>query len=143
GVAVVRHRGVARIARERAGPPWRVRWQGELAVALGEGRGTVAFEPAVGAGLAASLTQAGDWYFAPRGGGERLRLDERRPTRTLKNLLQENDVPLARRAVLPLLFRGDELVWVPGIGIAAGYACRDGEPGLTPCWHVAGDAALC
>ena len=143
GVAIVRHRGVAHIGRERAGPPWRVGWHGEAAVLLGEGRGTVAFERAVGAGLAASLTQAGDWYFAPRAGGERLRLDARRPTRTLKNLLQENDIPLARRAVLPLLFRGGDLVWVPGIGIAADYACRAGEPGLTPCWQVAGKAALC
>jgi len=143
GVAIVRHRGVARIERERAGPPWRVGWHGEPIVVLGEGRGTIAFARAVGAGLAASLTQAGDWYFAPRAGGERLRLDPHRPTRTLKNLLQENDIPLARRAVLPLLFRDGELVWVPGIGIAAAYACRGGEPGLDPCWHVAGKAGLC
>jgi len=139
----VRHRGVAHIERERAGPPWRVGWHGEPAVMLGDGRGTVAFERAIGAGLAASLTQAGEWYFAPRAGGERLRLDPRRPTRTLKNLLQENDIPLARRAVLPLLFRGRDLVWVPGIGIAVDYACRAGEPGLTPRWQVAGNAALC
>jgi tRNA(Ile)-lysidine synthase len=112
-------------------------------VVLGDGRGTDAYVRAVGAGLAAILKQAGDWYFAPRAGGERLRLDPRRPTRTLKNLLQENDIPLGRRAVLPLLFRGGELVWVPGIGIAAAYACRAGEPGLTPCWQMAGKAVLC
>jgi tRNA(Ile)-lysidine synthase len=143
GIAIVRHRGAARVERERPGSPWRVAWHGEEALVLGDGRGAVAFEPAVGAGLAARLTHEGDWYFAPRSGGERLRLDARRPTRTLKNLLQEHDVPLARRGVLPLLFRGGDLVWVPGIGIAAGYACEPGEPGLAPSWQVTGKPALC
>jgi tRNA(Ile)-lysidine synthase len=143
GIAIVRHRGVARVERERPGSPWHVPWRGEAAVVLGEARGSVDFEPAVGAGLAARLVREGEWFFAPRAGGERLRLDARRPTRTLKNLLQENAIGLARRGVLPLLFRGAELVWVPGIGIAAGYACRPAEPGLVPRWRVAGNAPLC
>ena len=63
------------------------------------------------------------------------RLDPARPTRTLKNLLQEHDVPLYERSRLPLLFHGDALVWVPGIGIAAGYRCGEGEPGRVPHWR--------
>ncbi len=56
------------------------------------------------------------------------------PTRTLKNLLQEHAVPVWRRPRLPLLFEGDTLVWVPGIGVAADYRARPAAPGLTPAW---------
>ena len=49
-----------------------------------------------------------------RAGGERLQPDARRPRRTLKNLFQEAGVPPWERDRLPLLFCGDDLVWVPG-----------------------------
>jgi len=83
------------------------------------------------------------WYFRPRSGGERIRLDASRPTRTLKNLLQEHDIPAWQRERMPLLFNGDRLVWVPGIGIAADYACSAAEVGFLPCWTVAGRAPVC
>jgi tRNA(Ile)-lysidine synthase len=79
----------------------------------------------------------------PRAGGEKIRLHARRPTRTLKNLLQEHDVPEWQRARLPLLFRGGELAWVPGVGIAVDFACEPGKQGLLPLWRVAGIAPLC
>jgi len=69
--------------------------------------------------------------------------DARRPTRTLKNLLQEHDVPEWQRDRLPLLFRGDRLAWIPGVGIASEFACETGKQGLLPCWRVAGSAPLC
>jgi len=50
-----------------------------------------------------------------RSGGERLQPDPRRPRRTLKNLFQEAGVPPWERERLPLLFSGDDLVWVPGL----------------------------
>jgi tRNA(Ile)-lysidine synthase len=79
----------------------------------------------------------------PRAGGEKIRLDVRRPTRTLKNLLQEHDVPEWQRDRLPLLFRGTQLAWVPGVGIAAQFACEAGEEGILPRWTVAGGLVLC
>jgi tRNA(Ile)-lysidine synthase len=63
-----------------------------------------------------------------------MRLDARRPTRTLKNLLQEHDVPPWQRERLPLLFHGERLVWAPDIGIEADYTCLPGEAGLRPTW---------
>jgi tRNA(Ile)-lysidine synthase len=84
-----------------------------------------------------------EWHFMPRAGGEKIRLDARRPTRTLKNLLQEFDIPEWRREKLPLLFQGERLVWVPGIGIAAEYACGTAEEGFLPSWTVAGKPPLC
>jgi len=143
-VALVRFRDRVHIERDAApAGDWRVAWHGENEVDLGAGRGSVRFEPARGAGIALSWVAAGDWCFMPRAGGERIRVDAKRPTRTLKNLLQEHDVPAWQREKLPLLFRGAALVWVPGVGIAAEFACGEGAEGFSPCWTVAGKAALC
>jgi tRNA(Ile)-lysidine synthase len=123
--------------------PWRVQWHGEADLDLGAGRGQVHFERVTGQGLAAALAIGDDWHFMPRAGGEKIRLDAMRPTRTLKNLLQERDVPEWQRDRLPLLFRGSRLAWVPGVGIAAQFACESGKEGLLPSWTVAGRAPLC
>ena len=143
-VALVRFRD--RVHIERSPVPasdWRIAWHGEREVDLGAGRGTVRFEPGRGDGIAASLARDGDWCFMPRSGGEKIRLDAKRPTRTLKNLLQEHAVPAWERERLPLLFRGGELAWVPGVGIAAKFACGEGAEGFSPCWRVAGKTPLC
>src|SRR4029079_2101680 len=65
-----------------------------------------------------------------RSGGERLQPDARRPRRTLKNLFQEPAVPPWERERLPLLYRGDDLVWVPGLGIDARFQAPSGPRGL-------------
>lgn len=49
--------------------------------------------------------------------------------RPVKKLLQELGVPPWRRAQLPLLWDGENLVAVAGIWIAPAYRARDGEPG--------------
>lgn len=70
----------------------------------------------------------------PRRGGERLRLYRDGPTRPLKLLLQEAGIPPWRRLAWPLLWRGDTLVAIPGIGVAA--ECRaEGESGWQPIWR--------
>jgi tRNA(Ile)-lysidine synthase len=143
GVALVRHRGIARIDREADGGGWRVEWHGEPELDLGPGRGSVHFERVRGEGLSAARVQGSEWHFMPRAGGEKIRLDARRPTRTLKNLLQEFDLPPWQRQRLPLLFQGECLAWVPGIGIAAEYACGPREEGFLPSWTVAGETPLC
>jgi len=70
-----------------------------------------------------------------RQGGERFRPDPRRPRRSLKNLLQECRVAPWLRDRLPLLYSGASLVYVPGIGIDAGYLAGADEPGVEPSWH--------
>ena len=143
GVSLVRYRGMAHIERGLASPvAWRVDWKLQREVDLGGDRGVVAFEETIGEGFAAQAVLAGRWYFAPRGGGETLRLAPDRPSRTLKNLLQEHAVPLWERERLPLLFHEGRLVWVPGVGIAAEYTCPPGEEGFKPTWRVAGKASL-
>ena len=135
GLVVVKFRDRVRV--EQIAPeagPWHHPWRGELEVDLGEAHGAVRFERAAGEGLAISKAGGDGWHFAGRSGGERLRLDPHRPTRTLKNLLQEHEIPPWERSRMPLLFHGERLVWVPGIGLETQYACPPGEPGLRPAW---------
>lgn len=150
GVSIVRHQGSALIDRhlERPVAPaereaWRVDWNLEREVDLGGNRGKVLFEPAVGEGIASGPAREGGWYFASRSGGESMRLAADRPTRTLKNLLQERAIPMWDRENLPLLFHAEQVVWVPGVGIAAEYACGEGQEGLKPTWSVAGKDPVC
>lgn len=139
GAALVRHRGIARAVRGLAAPhasPWRVEWRGEERIELGAGRGEVRFDRALGAGISAQLGLAGDWHFAPRQGGERLRLASGGPSRTLKNLLREAAIPEWQREHLPILFRGPRVAWVPGIGVASEFSCAPGARGLVPAWSA-------
>ncbi len=143
-VALTRFRDRIHIERDPpAGEGWRIEWHGEDEVDLGGGRGSVRFVRSQGQGIAGAWVGAGDWCFMPRAGGEKMRVDALRPTRTLKNLLHEHAVPAWERQKLPLLFRGSELAWVPGVGVAAQFACAEGAEGFLPCWTVAGKAALC
>jgi tRNA(Ile)-lysidine synthase len=143
GATLVRQRGVARaLTGEADASPWSVAWRGEALVDLGPGRGCVRFDSATGSGLRIDSPREADWHFAPRRGGERMRLDAARPSRTLKNLFQEAAVPEWQRGRLPLLFRGERLAWVPGIGVAAEFACPPGLPGLVPQWSAQGENAF-
>ncbi|HYC37592.1 MAG TPA: tRNA lysidine(34) synthetase TilS [Usitatibacter sp.] len=145
GVSLVRYKGEIHIERNLAsGGPWRVDWTLESAVDLGGERGVIEFEEVVGDGIRAEAVDGGEWYFAPRSGGESIRLGgAERPTKSLKNLFQELEVPIWQREKLPLLFHDGRLVWVPGIGIASEYACQPGQDGFRPSWRVAGKAPLC
>ena len=53
------------------------------------------------------------------------------------------DILKMEREKLPLLFHDGRLVWVPGVGIAAEYACEAGQEGFQPSWRVAGKAPVC
>ena len=63
-----------------------------------------------------------------------LRPSAGRPSRTLKNLLQEAGVPEWQRDRLPLVFAGDALIWVPGVGQDCHFAATAEEPGLMLHW---------
>jgi tRNA(Ile)-lysidine synthase len=71
-----------------------------------------------------------------RRGGEKLRPDCKRPRRSLKDLLQESKIAPWERSRLPLLFSGERLVCVPGIGIDCDYQARAGQKGLSVQWRV-------
>jgi len=132
-----RHRG--RLYLESAGRKparsWSLTWTGQHQVALPAGLGCLRFEPAHGTGLSVARLSAQGVTVRPRSGGERMRLAPNRPTRTLKNLLQETRVPEWERARMPLMFAGETLVWVPGVGQDFRFAAASDEPGVMPSWQ--------
>ncbi len=60
-----------------------------------------------------------------REGGEKFKVDLKRPRKSLKNLYQEAAIPPWQRDV-PLLYIGEELVAVAGIGISADWQTTEG-----------------
>lgn len=92
--------------------------------------GRLVFERTTGHGLSLARLTASPVTIRLRQGGERLRPDCRRPNRSLKNLLQEAGVPPWQRQRLPLLFSGEQLAFVPGIGVDCEYQANQTEPGI-------------
>lgn len=97
--------------------------------------GELRLRPARGRGIDAARLERSRVTLRARSGGERLQIDARRPRRTLKNLFQEAGVPPWRRERLPLLYCDDELVWVPGLGVAAAWQAARGARGVVPEWR--------
>jgi tRNA(Ile)-lysidine synthase len=97
------------------------------------GEGDIRFRPARGKGIDAELAKKG-FTVRQRSGGEKLQPDPRRPRRTLKNLFQEAGIAPWQRERLPLLYCGEDLVWVPGLGIDARYQAAKNAAGLVPSW---------
>jgi len=110
-------------------------WDGGNTLPLLVLGGVLKFKPEEGRGLSLAKLLAARVTVRVRRGGERLRLDYRRPRRTLKNLFQERGVPPWRRNSLPLIFCGEDLVSVPGIGEACEFRAAPGEAGLIATWE--------
>lgn len=110
-------------------------WRGEAVLALPELGGTLRFIQQMGQGMAVAKLEEG-LSIRLRQGSERLRPDAGRPTRSLKNLLQECGIPPWRRASLPLLYCGETLVAVPGVGVDSAFQAGAGEPGVVVEWQA-------
>lgn len=136
GVDLRRH-GDALLLEPPAAAPVRVdvAWRGEVRLAIPQLSGAIEFHREAGRGIAAERTAESGWAVRTRAGGEHLRLDKRRPNRTFKNLMQEHRIPAWQRERLPLLFHGDRLVWIAGVGVDCEYHCADGAMGVTPVWN--------
>lgn len=123
------------VAIEREVNAWRIPWHGETELLLPNGCGVLRLEPGIGKGIARSKLARDAVTIRSRVGGERLRPDTSRPRRTLKNLLQEAAILPWQRRRMPLLFSGDVLVWVPGIGVAVGFAADPNQDSISITWQ--------
>ncbi len=121
------------IARASPVPDIQLAWNGDAEMKL-QKLGMLKFTPSKGQGVSNAKLKNHPITIRTRSGGETLQLAANRPRRTLKNLLQESAVPPWQRDCLPLLFCGDELVWVPGIGIELHYQAVGGEAGYDVAW---------
>jgi tRNA(Ile)-lysidine synthase len=136
----LRHRGRLHLARTgKALPPeFHQDWNGENALPLPAFGGALTFRPEEGRGLSLAKLRLAPVSVRLRQGGERLQLDPRRPRRTLKNLFRERGIPVWLRERTPLVFCGEELVSVPGVGNACEYLAVPGERGLIVSWEPFG-----
>ena len=110
-------------------------WNGESRLTLPAIGGELRFRRTRGRGIDARLLESRPVQIRLRSGGERLRLDARRPRRTLKNLFQEAGVPPWQRDRLPMLYCGDALVWVAGLGVDADFVSAGRAPAILPDWR--------
>ena len=133
GDAVIRrYRGEVHIEKKTSAPlpePALI-WALQDGLDLPDLGGRLVFERTTGQGLSLARLTAAPVTIRLRQGGERLRPDCRRPTRSLKNLLQEAGMPPWQRQRLPLLFSGEKLVFVPGIGVDCEFQANQDEAGV-------------
>jgi tRNA(Ile)-lysidine synthase len=131
-----RHRGSIHVVATRSDKKndAAVTWCGEREVALPDG-GVLVMKRERGTGLSAARLTSDVVTIRSRRGGEKLKTAPDRPRRTLKNLLQESGIPPWERERLPLLYCGDVLACVPGIGIEPAFRARAGEPSIAPEWR--------
>ena len=54
--------------------------------------------------------------------------------RSLKKIFQEAGIPPWMRTDVPIIFLGDELIWMPQIGLSKKFVSRRGEPALSFHW---------
>jgi tRNA(Ile)-lysidine synthase len=111
-------------------------WRGAQRVPIRELGATLVMKKCRGCGISLAKLLAAPVTVRLRQGGERLRPDARRPRRSLKNLLQEARLPPWLRGRLPLLYCGDALVYVPGIGIDLAFHAQPDEPAIEPGWEA-------
>jgi len=133
GVWLRRYRGMAYIEFNQLEPPIAMTWQGEPILQLPDGSQLI-FSNEVGKGLAVERLSIHKLRIANRIGGERFKPDLARPTRTLKHLLQDANIPPWRRERIPLIFCDDTLAVVPGIGVASQLQAAEHELGLVVTW---------
>ncbi|AIP63389.2 tRNA lysidine(34) synthetase TilS [Burkholderia thailandensis] len=101
-------------------------WRGQEVWRVPGWRGTFVFSPVAAHepdAVPEALLAAADLRACARAGGERMRVWRGGPGRTLKNVFQERGVPAWQRDV-PLLYVGDQLLFVPRIGV--NRAAHDG-----------------
>jgi tRNA(Ile)-lysidine synthase len=110
-----------------------VLWSGSSTVVLPHGR--LLFTTTEGVGLDTIRLARQPVRIRSRGGGESFQLAANRPRRALKSILQEEGIPLWERRGLPLVFCGDALVAVPGVGTDPAYRALPGQPGVTVTWR--------
>ena len=105
-----------------------VRWTDEAV--LPWGRNHIRTRRTLGSGIDVGMLRNSSVRFSLRNGGELMQLRTSGPSRPLKDWLREAGVPPWIRNNLPVMYAGDDLVWVPAVGIAAKYRCNPDSEGV-------------
>ena len=104
-------------------------WNGESEILL-PNRTRLKFKKVKGRGINLKFLDHQKLKIRNRQGGEFFKPDSKRPTKIIKQLLQESDLPPWEREFLPLIFVGDDLAFVPNFGIDIKFQTKAKEVGL-------------
>jgi tRNA(Ile)-lysidine synthase len=104
-------------------------WAGESEIILPNGQ-KLTFKKVKGRGINLKFLDHQKLKIRNRKGGEFFKPDSKRPTKKIKQLLQESDLPPWERDFLPLIFVGDQLASVPNFGVDIKYQSKPQETGL-------------
>lgn len=118
---VRRHRGLLLLRRAEAEHRDEavLHWRGEDEIVVPSWGGVLRFERTDGEGFDAQWLRAEPLQLRGRGGGERFKPHALRPSKTLKRLFQDAGIAEFDRAALPLVWRGERLIFVAGLGADA------------------------
>ena len=104
-------------------------WAGEPEIILPNGQKLI-FKKVKGKGINLKFLKNKKLIIRNRQGGEFFKPDSKRPTKKIKQMLQESDLPPWDRENLPLIFVGDDLAFVPNFGIDVKFQTKPNEVGL-------------
>ena len=107
------------------------RWAGEPSVRL-EAMGSTLVFASDESGIAPDWLRNTALTLRLRRGRERLKVSAQSPSRSLKNLYQERGIPSWERERLPLLYRGEVMVFAAGLGADA--RLPQASPGIRLEW---------
>jgi tRNA(Ile)-lysidine synthase len=105
-------------------------WKGESTLHWPAQERVLIFEERMGQGISWAKLRGAPVTVRLRRGGEVIRPQIKSSQRTLKNLLQELQIPPWQRDRLPLVYCGQELVCVVGVAIHASYQAQENEMGI-------------
>ena len=104
-------------------------WAGESEIILPNGQ-KLTFKKVKGRGINLKFLRDQKLKIRNRQGGESFKPDSKRPTKKIKQLLQESDLPPWKRQFFPMIFVGDELAFIPNFGIDQKYQVDSQTTGL-------------
>jgi tRNA(Ile)-lysidine synthase len=104
-------------------------WQGEPEILLPNGA-QLNFKKVKGRGINLKFLRDQKLKIRNRQGGEFFKPDSKRPTKKIKQLLQESHLPPWEREFFPMVFVGDQLASVPNFGIDIKFQTKPKEVGL-------------
>jgi tRNA(Ile)-lysidine synthase len=104
-------------------------WNGESEILLPDGH-KLKFKKVKGRGINFKFLHDQKLKIRNRQGGELFKPDSKRPTKKIKQLLQESDLPPWERESFPIIFLGDDLAAVPNFGIDIKFQTKAKEVGL-------------
>ena len=104
-------------------------WKGESIILLPNGS-KLTFLKVKGKGIGLDFLKNKKLIISNRKGGESFRPDLKRPTKKIKQLLQESDLPPWERDHLPLIFLSRDLASIPNFGVDIKFQTKLKEVGL-------------